>query len=180
MIIFLQIIWFILPAGVANMSASISAKIFPHLNCPIDFGKIFRGKRIFGGNKTWRGLIAGVIMSGLIFVMQKFLFNSYSFVEGMSFFDYQSASWLLGILFGLGALAGDAVESFIKRQINIASGKSWFLFDQIDWVIGSLFLVYPFTKVPIVVIVLTLSLGVILHIFIKFIGYLIGIEKTPF
>ena len=53
--LFLQALWLILPAYVANASAVLVGG-----GTPIDFGKLWKdGKRIFGDGKTWQGLFAG-------------------------------------------------------------------------------------------------------------------------
>ncbi len=40
-------------------------------------------------------------------------------------------------MLGMGALAGDAVKSFFKRQIGAKPGNMWPPFDQIDFVVGA-------------------------------------------
>jgi CDP-2,3-bis-(O-geranylgeranyl)-sn-glycerol synthase len=60
------IIWFVALLGVANMAPVFFKKI-PILGAPIDNGKTWRGKRIFGDNKTWRGIIAAILIGFLSF-----------------------------------------------------------------------------------------------------------------
>ena len=43
---------------------------------------------------------------------------------------------IVGPLFAIGALGGDALKSFFKRQVGIRPGGTWFPFDQIDYIIG--------------------------------------------
>lgn len=179
MIIIIEIIWFLLPAGAANMAAPILTILFPQFSYPLDFKKKFRDKRIFGDNKTFRGLMGGTVIGLFVFLLQKFLFSSSTFFQNISFFDYKNISWIVGVLFGFGALTGDIVKSFFKRQLNIASGKSWFPFDQVDWVVGFLLFIYPFVKMSLNVIILSLILGILLHLAIKFIGFLIKVNKKP-
>ena len=161
------------------MAAPVLTILFPRFNYPVDFKKRFRNKRIFGDNKTFRGLIGGTLVGLSVFLLQKFLFSSNIFFQNISFFDYKNISWILGVLFGFGALIGDIVKSFFKRQLNIASGKSWFPFDQMDWIIGALLFTYPFVKTSLNVIILSLVLGILLHLVIKFSGFLIKVNKKP-
>jgi CDP-2,3-bis-(O-geranylgeranyl)-sn-glycerol synthase len=107
---------------------------------PIDGGRTFRGKRIFGDHKTVRGLMAGTLFGFLTTALQMFLFNNFSFFESVSgSVDYSSPTVLLmGAALGFGALAGDAIKSFFKRQFSVPSGQSWFPFDQIDYIIGAI------------------------------------------
>ncbi len=53
----LGLLYFMLPAYVANMMPVFARKI-PILGSPIDMGKRYRGFRLLGKKKTWRGLIA--------------------------------------------------------------------------------------------------------------------------
>ena len=60
-------LWFFLPAGLANGAPVIANKV-PLINkwiTPLDFGKTWGGKRIFGSNKTWRGLVVGGLTGGV-------------------------------------------------------------------------------------------------------------------
>lgn len=164
---------FFLPAGVANASPVIANRI-PWLNLwktPIDFGKSWRGKRIFGDNKTWRGFVFGTLMGGATCLLV-----SYYFVPNSSDAWY---IFLVGTALGAGALTGDAVESFFKRRRDVAPGKSWFPFDQIDYIIGGLAFVYPLTLVPIILMLGILILYFGLHLFFSYLAYLMGLKKYP-
>lgn len=164
---------FFWPAAVGNVSPMFAARIpwIRRFNTPLDLGKHYKDKRIFGANKTWRGLIAGTIMGGITSIL-----ISYYFVPNSADAWY---TFLVGAALGSGALVGDAVESFFKRQRGIAPGKSWFPFDQIDYIIGGLIFVYPLTLIPPVLMlgILVLFFGV--HLFFSYIAYLIKWKKSP-
>ena len=177
MIIILQLIWLFLPAGIANMAAAISAKILPKWSQPIDFGRNFRGQRIFGDHKTWRGLIFGTIGGGLIFLLQKYLYNNYLCFQQIDIVDYEQLNIFFGLVVGFGALCGDLIKSFFKRRVNIPAGKSWFPFDQIDWVIGAMVLGLFFVNLSWGQILITLFLGITIHLLAKVFAYLLGIER---
>uniref|UniRef100_A0A7C4TNY4 CDP-archaeol synthase n=1 Tax=candidate division WWE3 bacterium TaxID=2053526 RepID=A0A7C4TNY4_UNCKA len=68
----LKMIWFLLPAGVANMAAGVSGKLWPKFNFPPDFNYRFRGRRIFGDHKTIRGISFGTSMGFLIRLVQRY------------------------------------------------------------------------------------------------------------
>lgn len=178
--ILLQILWLLAPAGVANMSAAISAKLLPNLNAPVDFGKTLRGKRILGDHKTFRGLILGTFFGSIIYLLQVYLFENYDFTDKLSLFDYSNESIFIGFLLSFGGLFGDMVKSFFKRQMSIASGKSWLIFDQIDWIVGSLLLSWPLTRIELSYIIIAIIFGFVLHLSIKYIGYNLGLDKEPF
>ena len=104
------------------------------LDFPMDFYVQYRGKRLLGDHKTIRGLISGILLGIATVYVQKQLFLSSEFIQTVSLLHYPTQSALtLGTLLGAGALIGDAVESFFKRQLDIESGKSWFPYDQIDY-----------------------------------------------
>lgn len=169
----IQAFLFFLPAGVANAAPVIVNRIplLRRYKIPIDFGRHYRGKRIFGDNKTWRGLIFGTIMGGVTSLLV-----SYFFVPNSA--DAWYIFWV-GASLGFGALAGDAIESFFKRQRNVPPGKSWFPFDQIDYIIGGLVFVYPLTLIPLILMIGILVLYFGLHLVVSYIGFLTGFKKHP-
>lgn len=175
-------LWFFLPAGLANGSPVVVNKI-PFVNqfkTPLDFGKTYKGKRIFGQNKTWRGLIGGVITASLTLLIQVWLFNTSSWLQNnIILIDYSSVSLWLGPLLGAGALLGDAVESFFKRQLNVASGEPWFPFDQIDYIIGGILLSSLVTTLPGYVNVTILLVWFGMHLIWSYIGFLLGLKDKP-
>lgn len=169
---YIAAILFFLPAGLANMTPIIANKI-PRLNewkTPIDFGKSWRGKRIFGDHKTWRGLISGMVIGGITaIIVSKLNTNTVVTIEPL---------WM-GLLLGFGALGGDAVESFLKRRINLKPGQSWFPFDQIDYIIGGLLVASPFVALPLWVISTILVVYLSLHLVTTYLGYLIKLRDRP-
>jgi CDP-2,3-bis-(O-geranylgeranyl)-sn-glycerol synthase len=163
---------FFLPAGLANMSPVFGAYIpwVRRWKTPIDLGRTYRGKRVLGDNKTWRGLVLGTLVGGLTsLIISSFIPNS---AEPWYIF-------LVGCSLGFGALFGDAVESFFKRQKGVEPGKSWFPFDQTDYIIGGLLFAYPLTLIPLLLMVAILVLYFGLHIITSYIGYLLGLKRTP-
>lgn len=170
----------ILPAGIANMMPVLVAKV-PFLNAPMDFGYSFRGKRIFGDHKTWRGLVFGMMSAGIVNALLLLaLWNIFGEGRPIEMIGYQR-SFYAGLILGAGALLGDAIKSFFKRQLNIAPGKSWVPFDQVDWILGALiavhFLVQP---QPTEVWIAALLLFGLLHPVINILGYVLHIKKKMF
>lgn len=177
MFIFLtKCIWFILPGGLANIAAALS-KHFNILKIPVDFGKSFGGKRIFGDNKTWRGVLFGLIIGLLTFWLQQYLYQ-FTLFQKISFINYQDYNWTLGLTLALGAILGDLIKSFFKRRINIPPGQSWIPFDQIDYTIGSLTLASLIYFPGWLVIITTIAFGFFLHILCNLIGYFFKLQKN--
>ena len=166
-----------LPAYIANMIPPLVKNQFKFLAIPIDGGRKWKGKPIFGRNKTWRGIVAGVVISTAIFLIQRYLYSFESF-RLVSMFDYTTATVWIGILLGFGALFGDSVESFFKRRVGIKSGKPWIPFDQTDFTIGALLLtaiVYFPGWTNAVIIIVVSAFG---HVLINNIGYYLKIRDT--
>lgn len=82
-------------------------------SAPIDAGRHFvDGRPWLGPSKTWRGLVAAVAASAMI-------------APALGF------SVHVGALFGLLAMAGDALSSFVKRRLGVASSGQSFGIDQV-------------------------------------------------
>lgn len=173
---FMEIFYFLLPAAFANMAPVIFHKV-NFLNYPIDFGVKIFGKRLFGENKTFRGLFFGVIFSILISILQYYLY-SFSVFENISLIECTlSTALLFGLLSGMGALGGDLLESLIKRQINFKPGEKLIFFDQSDWVIGAFIATSFLFPLPFGMYFSGILLFFLLHILTKHTSYYLGIEK---
>lgn len=172
-------VWFLLPVGAANL-APIFAAIIPglkHLRHPIDGGRSWRGQPIFGPHKTWLGLGSGMVAATLMLGIQQWLYRG-GFMIGS--FDYSAAPLLLlGPLFGLGALGGDAIESFFKRQRKIPSGQAWVPFDQLDYIIGGVIVSLPFVILSLRLYLLIFMIWFAAHIVASYIGYRLGLKERP-
>ena len=180
-------LWYLLPAALANHNASCGDRVFvpsffkPFLSklaVPIDFGFKSDGKEIFGKNKTWRGLVVGILTGIFVAGVQALLFYNVDFFRRNTIIDYRTINFvLIGILMGGGALVGDLVESFIKRKMNKPSGKPWFPFDQIDWILGAILfssLIYvPSFKIAVV----TVILYILVHLCSDRVVCMMGIKK---
>lgn len=169
---FFTALLFFLPAGVSNMFPVFASKLplLRRYNAPLDFGKTYLGRPVFGKNKTWRGLISGILAGTLAgWIIHGLFFND----GGLSHYLILSAAM------SAGALIGDALESFFKRQRGIESGKAWFPFDQTDYIVGGLLFTLPFggTSLEIVIWVFAIYFG--LHLFSSYIGYLLGLKDQP-
>jgi hypothetical protein len=72
---------------------------------PVDMGlTLDDGRALFGYRKTWRGIIVSVITTSLV-----------AAGLGMPAFD--------GVLFGLAAMSGDLLASFVKRRLGYAESS---------------------------------------------------------
>jgi len=176
-------IWFLLPAAIANAIPIFIAAVpaLKRFDAPIDGGKQWRGHQIFGPHKTWRGIIAGIIAATLLLWLQVILFNNFEWAQYVSAnVDYSTLPILiLGPLFAIGALGGDAVESFFKRRKNIKSGGSWVPFDQLDYIIGSVIVSLFFVILSPLQYVYIFVIWFVMHLLASYIGYKLGLKKNP-
>ncbi len=148
-------------AGVANITPIFGSKV-AWGNYPVDGYMTLGDKRILGDHKTIKGLILGTVTSTLLGLL---ILPNYP--------------WWLGLALGLGALSGDMIKSFFKRRIDILPGRSWIPFDQVDWVIGYLLVAALFVPINWWMVVASMGLGILLHLFFKALGYVVKINKEP-
>ena len=180
----LFLLWLALPAMFANIAPIPIAKVpwLKKYNAPLDFEKTYRGKRVFGTNKTWRGLVAGIIIATLVFWLQQLAVANYDWAANLTsqIGGYaQLPTLVLGLLFAIGALGGDAIESFFKRQHGIPPGGGWFPWDQLDSVIGCAIAILPFIVLTPWQYVIIVALMPVLHLVFTHIGYWTGFKDHP-
>ncbi len=89
---------------------------------PLDGGATFRGRRVFGTNKTVRGLVVMVpATAGSFALVAQLAGRGQPDAVGL----WALPTWqyaLLGAWVGLGFMLGELPNSFVKRQLGIAPG----------------------------------------------------------
>lgn len=175
-------LWFFAPAGCANLAAFLSGKIrfLKKFNYPADFYLKFSGKRILGDHKTVRGFISAIIMGIVICMLEVYLYNTFFSIRQLVYLDYSTVnSVLLGALLGFGALFGDALKSFFKRQTGISPGTSWFPFDQIDYIVGGVAWSLLYIRLSFPDYLILFVVWFLMHPLSTFIGYLFKLRRRP-
>ncbi|MGI9027790.1 MAG: CDP-archaeol synthase [Candidatus Saccharimonadales bacterium] len=175
-------LWFFLPAGIANAAPIIASRlpVLKNWSWPIDGGRRYRGIRIFGPHKTWRGLLVGAMAGGLVFVLQAALSDNLgSFTNYLDDKEFTMLPLWFGAVLGFGALAGDAIESFFKRQRHIKSGEPWLVLDQVDYIIGACLLSLLFIQFDWHIYALILLNWFVLHIIFSYLGYRLHLKNSP-
>ncbi|MBT3298190.1 CDP-archaeol synthase [archaeon] len=180
MLLLLKALYFFLPAYFANMAPVIFKKV-PVLSKPIS-------KKLFGKNKTWRGLVSAVLVGFLVYLVQVLLYRFslvgngffWIFLQEISLINYLEYSLLLGFFLSLGAILGDIFESYIKRKLGFKPGQSWFPFDQLDFVVGALLLSMLIYFPDVLTIILLLSISPLLHLTINYVAYFLGIREVKY
>lgn len=174
--------WFFGPVGLANVTAFFSSKI-PYLkkiNYPADFKLTFRKKRLLGSHKTIRGFILGIFMATLGVYFQIFIYENFSFMREILPIDYSAINPIVfGFLSGCGALVGDGVKSFFKRQVGFVPGRSWTPFDQIDYVLGGIVFTWLYIPLSFNQYLLIFILWFLIHPASTFIAFLLKLKRKP-
>lgn len=176
-------LWFFLPAACAN-GIPVLVALVPALkkfDAPMDFGKSYRGQRIFGSHKTWRGFIAAVLTATLVLWLQQLAVQHFGWAQWLTEqVDYSTLPVLImGPIFGAAALAGDAIESFFKRQRGTPPGQGWFPWDQLDYIIAAAIATSPFVPLSFMQYVVLIAFWFAIHIISSYLGYLGGIKERP-
>lgn len=153
-------VFYILPAYVAN-----GAPVVFGGGKPLDFGKSINGKRVFGNNKTVRGLAAGIIAGVLVGFLESFV---------------AAPMLAIGAVLAIGAMAGDLAGSFIKRRVGVKPGSSVPLLDQYGFLAFALALAWPLGNLPsmdgLAFIIIITGL---LHLSTNRLAYLLKLKKVP-
>jgi CDP-2,3-bis-(O-geranylgeranyl)-sn-glycerol synthase len=173
----LAVLWFFVPAYLANMSPVLVKGHWERLAVPIDGGRTWRGRRILGDHKTWRGIVAGVV-AGIGTALLQRLVHAAGWLDDLALVDY-TALWVqVGFLQGLGTGVGDAVKSFCKRRIGIAPGHSWIGFDQLDFMVGAYGFVALVYLPPITAWLLALPVVLVGTIAVTTVGWALGLKES--
>ena len=181
--LFVQMLFVLGPAGLANTAPVVGSKlpIIKSWSTPIDCGRTYRHQRIFGDNKTWRGLILGIVVGGLTGWLIVYLTNQFDYMANQLDFITQTINpVVLGSLLGGFALLGDAVKSFFKRQLKIPPGKAWPVFDQIDYILGAYLLIFILFDLSLIHYLVGLIMYGLIHPIISNLGYILKLKKDRF
>jgi CDP-2,3-bis-(O-geranylgeranyl)-sn-glycerol synthase len=162
LIICFNVIYFILPAYIANLSGLAFGG-----TTPLDMKKNFFDKRrIIGDGVTWKGFILGTIAGTLVGIAQ-------GIISGNIIFGF-----ILGFLLSFGALLGDAAGSFIKRRLNVDRGRPAPILDQLDFIAGALILASFLVSISVTTVVIVIIITLILHLLTNMIAYLLGLKDV--
>lgn len=173
--LFFQAFYLMIPSFMANMSPIFFRRLLPLFDKPVDMGIKFNGKPLLGEKKTWGGVIYGTLMA-ILFAYLQYLLQKSGHFQQVALLDY--SNWILiGFLLGFGALAGDILESFVKRRLGLRPSVPFVPFDQLDFAIGSLLLLSIFYPYPLPIFIMALLLSFILHILTNHMSCACGFRK---
>jgi CDP-2,3-bis-(O-geranylgeranyl)-sn-glycerol synthase len=176
-------IWLMLPALIPN-----SAAVLLGGGTPMDFGSSWRGKRILGDGKTWRGFFGGALAGALFGMIIAGVALAFESEGDWGYGDWSTAAaTVLSLSFG--SMAGDAVGSFVKRRIGKGRGEKAIVLDQYNFVAGAFVLVllvnpgwfveHYFEGSGIVALIVFLIAVPLIHRGVNIIGYKMGKKDVP-
>ncbi len=151
------------------------------LAIPLDGGRTFLGKRIFGDNKTLRGFVVLVPAAGATFFG---LAHLPWFEQGLWFLS-PGEYGALGLLAGAGFMAGELPNSFLKRQLGIPPGEAptnrvakslFFVLDRLDSIIGMLLVVSLTVPTPWQTWAYVIVIGSLIHWSFSALLFLVGVK----
>ncbi|MGD1060638.1 MAG: CDP-2,3-bis-(O-geranylgeranyl)-sn-glycerol synthase [Methanomassiliicoccales archaeon] len=182
--------WIMLPALIPNSAAVLTGG-----GTPVDFGRSWRGNRILGDGKTWRGFFGGAVFGVLVGMIQLLVAQIYPaevwFPSAPTNYGFGPMPGAIGVVIALsvGALLGDMAGAFIKRRMGYARGHRVPLLDIYDFVLGALILtlmffpdwflhafVYDLGLVSLITVLIAVPL---IHRLFNIIGYKAGLKKEP-
>lgn len=178
--------WVLLPVLGAPLAHAPVLKwdLLPGLAAiPVDGGRTFRGRRLFGANKTLRGAL---FMTAGPAVASVALSRSDAYRRRLPEEVAAASPLKVGTLLGLGVFAGELPNSFLKRQLDIppgeqrtdAAGIAITLIDQADFTFTSLALLRPVWKWRLRDAVEIVAVATAVHLVTNVIGYAIGARKS--
>lgn len=152
---------------------------------PLDHKMTFRSHRIFGDNKTYRGVIVMIVASIVFSYFYRYLMLNSATITGLNLLDFERYSPLIyGTLFGLGYVIGELPNSFAKRQLEISEGKSTSfvqrLIDQLDSVVAIMLLLVFFSHFTWQHFWSGIVFYGLLHLAINYLLYLFNLRKEPY
>lgn len=129
---------------------------------PLDGGLRWRdGRPLLGPSKTWRGLLAAVAAGAL----------------GAPFLGFPFEA---GALAGAAAMAGDALASFVKRRLGMASSARAFVLDQLPESLLPLLVLQPGLHLPLALVAGVSLAFVLLEPPAAKLAYRLGWRERPY
>ncbi|HLT12562.1 MAG TPA: CDP-archaeol synthase [Marinobacter sp.] len=146
----------------ANGAPVVVARLMHHRgNWPVDAGRLWPdGRPVFGPSKTWRGLVSGTL-SCLLF-----------------------AAWVgpgawFGAAFGLMALFGDLLSSFLKRRMGLGSSARALWLDQLPEAVLPMLMAWLWLPLQLWAAAAVAMLFAVSNMLVSPLLYRLGIRKQP-
>lgn len=179
-------------AGILNM-AWVKTPWLRRLARPIDGGLTLPdGQRVFGDNKTWKGLLGMVVLGALAGLLLGLLERGTA-AEGLNLFyrehaDTNAWSTLVGALLGLGYTLAELPNSFVKRRLGISPGRppegaakvAFIIGDQADSVVGCALVLALVVGISVPLFLAIIVVGAVTHVVLNLALYAFHLRRNPF
>lgn len=173
-------------AGVLQ-SLWLNNRYSQRLAIPLDGGRMFRGRPIFGENKTLRGFVVMIPAAALAFTVIGTLISLPQGTPPETLWQLTPAGYAaLGGWAGFGFMAGELPNSFVKRQLGILPGQApsssftrtiCFTIDHVDSIIGMLAAVTVAVPTPWTTWLWVLVLGPSIHLLFSWWLFRMGVKR---
>ena len=172
-------------AGLAQ-TAWFASPASARFSQPLDGELTFRGRRLCGDNKTIRGFIVMVPAAAAAFALLANLTGDPAAIGlwPLSLPGYAMA----GTVAGIGFMAAELPNSFLKRQLDISPGEApqgnvaaacHFLIDRLDSGVGMLLALGLLVPVPWVTVATVLTVGPFIHWSFSVLMFRLGVKGRP-
>ena len=175
-------------AGFAQ-AAWLRTRLSRRLMMPLDGGLHFRGRRLFGANKTLRGFVVIVPAAAIAFAVTSAMMTWWSPDTLASLWPLSVRGFAaLGALAGVGFMAGELPNSVVKRQLDIPPGRAprrgfaaalCFIADRTDSILGMLIALSCAVPVPALTWFYLLIIGPGIHLAFSALLYRLGVKARP-
>ncbi len=178
-------LWFALPvigAGAVHIAVIRSGALANLARFPLDSGISFGGRRLFGANKTLRGLVVMPLAGGALATLLDLIPNARTWCVSIV---QAERPFLWGAALGAGYLLGELPNSFLKRRLDIAPGDAahgntraiFWILDQIDSLLGVLAVALLFGSLPIAIVEWLLVITLVIHPFAAWVMKTMGLKR---
>ena len=178
-----RVLYLIAPLVLAGVvqAAVIKRRLWPALARPLDGGRMYRGRPIFGVNKTWRGVIvmSAASLAGTFVQHELARFGAF---RTLGLVGYSTPRWLeLGVALGAGYSLAELPNSFLKRRLSIPPGarsrhRAQYLADQADSALGGTLALSLFLWRAPATLALVFTVGLTLHVLMDRALYASGVK----
>lgn len=129
---------------------------------PVDFGKkLPDGEPIFGNSKTWRGIIAAVLLSSVVGVMLGHAVTT-------------------GALIACYAVIGDIFSSFIKRRMHREPSSMALVLDQVPESLLPAIMMMGTFRLDLVSVAIVVFCFIIAELLLSYVFFRLGIRNRPY
>jgi CDP-2,3-bis-(O-geranylgeranyl)-sn-glycerol synthase len=154
------------------------------LAVPLDGGLRWRGRRLFGENKTARGFVVMLPAAAVSFALLSALAGPSAGLWPLTTTQHAA----LGAWAAFGFMAGELPNSFVKRQLGVAPGGAavtplaaicQFTVDRLDSGVGMLAAVSLVVPTPWTTWAVVLLVGPFIHWSFSVVMFRLGIKPRP-